>query len=66
MMGTTNQAELPATLAKGAQAPLDPGWAASIGAVVAEAAQRYLESRSEPLAEQFIRADIARGLDGRD
>lgn len=40
------------------------GWADTVQDVVNEALRRYLESRSDALAEHFFREDMTRGLRG--
>lgn len=65
-MKTAIQAELPQELVSQARAFVEEGWAGDFNELLAEALRRYLESHSTPLAESFIREDVAWGLHGRE
>jgi hypothetical protein len=65
-MKTAIQAELPAELLAEARAFVEQGSVGDFDELLAEALRRYLESHSTPLAESFIREDLAWGLRGRE
>lgn len=62
----TLQAEVPQQIWQQAQNMVDRGWATNIDALVVESLRRYIESHQEIMTEQFIREDVAWGLNGHD
>lgn len=65
-MTTLIQAEIPDQLAQQARRMVERGWAVDIESVVTESLRRYLDSHQEGLTEQFIREDVAWGLEGNE
>lgn len=65
-MSTVIHAEVPDRLWQQAQAMVEQGWASNMQSLIAESLRRYIDSHQEIIAEQFIRSDVAWGLNGRD
>lgn len=63
---TKQTVELPPQLLEDARQFVDAGYHKDLDQLVAEAVQRYLESHSEAIAEQFILEDIEWGLRGEE
>lgn len=61
---TTLKVNLPRPLAELAGTYVREGWFPDLDALIAEALRRYLESHRADLMEQFIREDVAWGLQG--
>ena len=60
------QAEVPTSLVAQAQRLIDAGWFGSMDDILLDALRRFLDSHRDELMEDFVRQDMAWGLEGDD
>ena len=63
---TFMQAEVPTSLVAQAQRLIDAGWFGSMDDILLDALRRFLDSHRDELMEDFVRQDMAWGLEGDD
>jgi Arc/MetJ-type ribon-helix-helix transcriptional regulator len=60
------ETQIPSQLFEQADQLVATGWYSSVDEVISDALRRLLESRRQEVAEQFLRADVAWGLYGKE
>lgn len=60
------ETQIPSQLFEQADQLVATGWYRSVDEVISDALRRLLESRRQEVVEQFLRADVAWGLYGKE